>query len=258
MRKNTQQYYDYLNVPVQLCAYALKERKENHILLYLYLKSISNGYIKNKNEIYTKAAQEIGVCVKTIKNHRNWLIDIGLLIPDVKVKSIRIISFELLAQKLEFLSATGVLVYKSDIKNFKSIAVAAVIEYLMMRVRRREKVTELKMWSSQSHDTLRYPHLPHNYLAKVLNKSKTAAYRFKKIATKNRYIKIKKRYQDMQIGNVDINLLKIHGPFNPDKLKKSRGRIISQLPDEIQCMVTLRRKDNLRIICQINRERKKS
>jgi len=46
--------------------------------------------------------------------------------------------------------------------------------------------------------------------------------------------------------------------INPEKLKMVKNRIVSQLPDEIHCRITLRRKDNLRKVCQLNRERKKT
>ncbi len=124
------------------------------------------------------------------------------------MNSIRIISFEILASKLNFFSATGVLIYKSEIKNYKSIAIAAVYKYFMMRLRRRKPVTELKMWSSQLHKFPPYPHLAHTYLAKVLNKSKTSVSRYKKLSQKKKYLKSIKRFEDLKIPSVDLNLIK--------------------------------------------------
>jgi hypothetical protein len=256
MKRLSPQYYDYLNVPIALCVHSLKERKINQVRLYLYLKSISNGYIKNDPPIFKKAALELRVCIKTIRNHRDWLLKEGWIIHDSEVNSIRIISFKLLAVKLEFPSASGVIIYKSDIKDFKGIAIAAIIEYYMMRSKRRNKVTELEMWNSQFPSYLRYPHLAHSYLAKVLNKSKSAIYKYKKHACNKRQIKTKKKYLDLQLAGDSIVPLKEHGPLNPDNLKQRRGTILYQLPDEIHCHVKLRRKDDLRNICQKNRQGK--
>lgn len=148
MKKYSPNYFDYINVPVALCSYSLQIRKANQVRLFLYLKSISNGYIKNNHEIYLKAAKELGVCIKTIMNHRNWLILEGWLIPDYTANSIRIVSFEILVSKLNLLSATGVIIYKSEVKDYKIIAIAAVVKYNLMRRKRRRPEMELKMWSS--------------------------------------------------------------------------------------------------------------
>lgn len=256
MKGNCPQYYDYLNVPVALCQYSLTVEKIAQVRLYLYFKSISNGYIKNKISVYQRAANDLKVCMKTIRNHKRWLLNEGWLIHDLRVNSIRILSFKVLATKLGFLSASGVILYKSEIQNFKGIAIAAIIEYYMMRSKRRKKVTELEMWSSQFPSYLRYPHLAHNYLAKVLNKSKTAIYKYKKYSSDKKYIKIKKKYFDLQISGDRIQSLKQYGPINSDNLKRKGSTILYQLPDEIHCQVRLRRKDDLRKICQNNREGK--
>lgn len=258
MKINSHQYYDYFNVPVALCTYSLQVRKVNQVRLYLYFKAISNGYIKNNSKIYTESAKKLGVTKKTILNHRNWLIKEGWLIPDYEVNSFRIISFEILASKLNFFSATGVLLYKSEIKNYKSIAIAAVIEYHIMGLKRRKHAAELKMWSSQPQKFPPYPHLPNSYLAKVLQKSKTSAWRYIKLSQKKRYLQSFKKYEDLMLPSADINLFKTYGPYEPEKLKKIKGRIVKQLPNELKCNITLRRKDNLRRICQENREGKKT
>lgn len=256
MKGKSPQYFDYLNVPVALCQYALKEEKIAQVRLYLYLKSISNGYIKNRKSVYQKAANYLNVCLKTIRNHRSWLVKEGWLIYDLKVDSIRIVSFKVLATKLDFPSASGVILYKSEIQNFKGVAIAAIIKYYMMRSKRRKMVTELEMWCSQFPSYLRYPHLAHNYLAKVLNKSKSAIYKYKKHAINKRQIKTKKKYLDLMLSGDSIELFKEHGPLNPDNLKKRGGTVLYQLPDEIYCNIILRRKDELRKICQKNRHGK--
>ena len=125
-----------------------------------------------------------------------------------------------------------------------------------MRLKRRNKVTELEKWSSQFPEYLRYPHLAHAYLAKVLNKSKTAIYKYKKHASRSKYIKIKKKYFDLQLAGNGIQYLKDYGPLNSDNIKRKGATIIYQLPDEIHCLVRLRRKEELRKICQKNREGK--
>jgi DNA-binding Xre family transcriptional regulator len=259
MKKNSAQYFDYLNVPVALCEYALEFRKTNQVRLYLYLKSVSNGFIKNESKIYTEAAKELNVCSKSISNHLKWLKNQGWIIQDLQVNSICIISFERLAEKLNFQSATGVIIYKTELKEFKFIAIVSVIEYNMkrMRIRRRKSATELKPWNSKLQKFPSYPHLPHTYLGKVLGVSKTTASRYKKLAKKRKYLLVKKRFDNLGIPAVNMSELKKYGPYESDKLKNIKNKIVEQLPDELTCNVTLRKKYNLRNVCSKNRSEKK-
>lgn len=253
MKKYGTEYYDYINVPVALCTYSLQIRKANQVRLYLYLKSISNGYIKNNHEIHSKAAKELGVCIKTIMNHRNWLIREGWLIPDYKVNSIRIISFEILASKLNLLSATGVIIYKSDLKDYKIIAIAAVVQYNLMRRKRRGQETELQKWSSQSPEFPPYPHLPNSVLAKIVVTSKTTASRYKRQSKKGGYLETSKRFEDLGIPKSEILNLKRYGQFQPERLRIIRNKVFLRLPDEVRCNLQFRRKYNLRAVCRKNR-----
>lgn len=257
MKKENHQYHDYLNVPIELCAYSLQNKKTNPIRTFLFLKSISLGYVKNSNEVFLRVSSNLNICKKTVINHKNWLIKEGWIIPDFEVNSFRIISFKLLASKLGFISAAGALLYKTEIKNYISFAVAAVTQYYLMRIKRRKHLTELNMWSSKTGKFPPYPHLSHTYLAKVLKISKTSVSRYKILSQKDQYLKSYKKFEDLEIPLVDLNLYKIYGPYEPAKLKKIGTTIVKQLPNEIRCNIKLRKKYELREICQKNRLEKK-
>jgi hypothetical protein len=256
MKKHSSEFFDYNNVPIALCSYSLQKRKANQVRLFLYLKSISNGYIKNKHEIYSKAAKELGVCIKTIMNHRKWLIREGWLIPDFTANSMRIVSFEIVVRKLNLQSATGVLIYRSDLKDYKNIAIAAVVKYNLMRPKRRRREMELKMWSSQSHEFPPYPHLPNSVLARIVGTSKTTASRYKRQSKKGAYLETSKRFEDLGIPGTEILNLKRYGQFQPERLRVIRNKVFLRLPDEVRCNLQFRRKYNLRAVCRKNRMEK--
>lgn len=258
MEKNSHQYFDYFNVQVELCLYSIRNKKTNQVRLFLYFKSNSNGYLKNQREVYQRAAVSLNNNIKTIYKHLNWLIQEGWIIPDLKVNSIRIISFEKLARKLGFLSTKGAVLYKIDIRNFKSFAIAAVIQYNMMRNKRRNYQAGLKMRSPQLREIPPYPHLTHNYLAKILNKSKTAISRYKKLSCRQKFLKCEKKYENLDIPSFHFNNLKEFGPYESGKLLKKSGTILRQLTDKIECSIKLRNKCNLREVCRKNRNEKKA
>jgi len=249
---------DYLNVPVELCLFALKSRKKNQVLTYLYFKANSNGYFKNRNYKYLEASNELGLCLKTVKTHVKWLIGNGWFLPDIEVGSIRVISFELLASKLAFQSTSGVLLYKTNLRDLKEVSIAAVMKYFLFRGKRGAPVTELKIRSSQFQEYPPYPHLPNSVLAKILSKSKTTASKFRDYAMKKSTIKSIKQFDIINIPIKEIGFLKKYGPYYPNKIRNHGNRTAIQLPDKVKCNVFFRRKRNLRSICQENRLRKKS
>jgi hypothetical protein len=258
MSMDKSKYCDYTNVPVELCVFSLQNRKANQVRLFLYFKSNSNGYLKNKREIYVSAANRLNNNIKTIHNHLNWLIKEGWIIPDINVNSICIISFEKLAKKLGFRSPKGALLYKSDICHFKSFAIASVIKYNLMRINGRKHQAGLKMWSPKLGENPPYPHLTHNYLAKVLNKSKSAISEYKKLASTNKFLTCEKKYEDLKISPRHYSHLREYGPYESEKLIKKSSTILRQLPDKIDCSVKLRNKWNLREVCRKNRYGKKT
>lgn len=250
MKKYSSEYFDYLNVPVALCTYSLQQRKSNQVRLFLYLKSISNGYIKISNRHYVKATKELGVCDRTIRNHLKWLIHNGWLIIDRQANSINIISFERLVKKLNLQSATGVLIYKSDLKDYKTIAIAAVVKYNLMRPKRRIPETELKMWSSQSPELPPYPHLPNSVLSRIVGISQTTASRYKKQSKKAGYIEAKKIFTETGIPLSEISHLRQYGVYKPGKVRNIKNRVVIQLPDKIMCNLEFRIKKNLQPVCR--------
>jgi hypothetical protein len=250
MKKNSPEYFDYLNVPVALCTYSLQQRRANQVRLFLYLKSISKGYVKHNSELYINATKDLDVCDRTIRNHLNWLIQEGWLIPDRDAKSIRIVSFEILVRKLNLLPATGVLIYKSDLKNYKTIAIAAIVKYNLMRPKRRIPETEFKKWSSQSPDLPPYPHLPNSVLSRIVGISRTTASRYKNKSKRSGYIETKKVFADTGIPIAEISQLRQYGGYQPGKVRNIKNRVVIQLADKIMCNIKLRRKRNLKPVCR--------
>jgi hypothetical protein len=253
MKKNSSEYFDYLNVPVALCTYSLQQRRAHEVRLFLYLKSFSIGYVRHGRELYVNASKVLGVCERTIRNHLNWLIQEGWLILDTDKKSIRIVSFEILVRKLNLLSSKGVLIYKTDIKNYKAIAIAAVVKYNLMRPKRRTPETELIMWSSKSPDLPSYPHLPNSVLSKIVRMSRTSASRFKKESKKAGYIETKKIFANTGIPIAEISHVRQYGGYQPGKVRNIKNKVVIQQPDKITCNLKFRDKRNLQEVCRKNR-----
>lgn len=258
MKKNGPQYFDYLNVPVGLCLYSLQTKKTNQVKFFLYLKSISSGYVQKNNSELLLIASHLDICYKTLNTYLQWLLQHGWLIPDPIACNYRIIGFNSLTEKLGFTSSTGALLYKNDIPRFKSFAVAAVIAYLIERIRVRQWQTKagLIKGSPNLSGLPTYPSLPHMYLAKTLKLSKTSAYEYRKLTVENKFLKCYKIYENLGFTSENFITLKKYYSENPEALRKKGKQIYIQLPDKIESLVYLRTKSNIRVVCQRNRMRK--
>jgi hypothetical protein len=255
MNKNSTQYFDYFNVPVALLIYALKFKKTNQVKLFLYLKSISSGYVQIQKSEFLLIAEHLDICSKTLNSYLQWLIQEEWLIVDPVAHNFRLIGFRRLSEKLGFTISTGALLYKNDIPKFKSFAVAAVITYLIERIRVRKWQTEAGLIKGNPNlsGLPSYPFLPHSYLAKTLELSKTTAYDFRKLTVENEFLKCRKSYEDQNFTSENLKMLKKYYPENPDTLRKKGKQIYRQLPDMIESSVYLRTKSNIWEVCQKNR-----
>lgn len=249
---------DYINVPVELCLFSLRDKKTSQVRLYLFFKSISSGFIPNSSNTIHMSAEILNVCERTVKNHLYWLIEERWLIHYPETNSFRVIGFKPLAVKLSFRIASGGLLYKNEILKYKAFASALVITYYMMRIKRRKRLTEFKKGSSSSHDLPPYPHLPHLYLAKVLGVTKSSAATYRKLAIKSGYLIQKCQFEDLKIPVDQLGLIKSTDVFDNRLLKKINNSVHIQLPDKIESQIHLRTKWELRSICQKNNMEKNS
>jgi hypothetical protein len=237
---------DYMNVPIDLCKYSLENRITNQTMLYLYLKSKSDGYLKTNDERIMQALKDLGMCHKTLRKHLNWLITEGWLIMNINNSGIRVISYKLLSQKLNFKYCRGSILYKSNIHEFKYFAISSVIQFQIRGLRWRNRQAGLLKRNPELGEVPPYPLLPHTYLAKVLNMPKSTAARYKKMAGKKKYLTTRKKFLDLEIPVNYLSELKKYGNYNPDRLRNRRSNIYYQLPDKIETNILIRKKWNLK------------
>ncbi|SDF29352.1 hypothetical protein [Epilithonimonas hungarica] len=187
----------YTTIPVEVCQYALVNRKVNHLLIYVYLKHISSGHIKYDSSLYGAWAVDLGLNGKTVRSCVKWLIKKKWITVNNKIQSLRIIGYKQLCKKLKFKSQSAVRYEPEDFLNFKDFCCASVVIYYLLK----KRFVDRKRWSgskmgdsSTSHYS--YPKgyytLPVSYLAKCLGVSFSTANNYKKRAEKASLITVKK------------------------------------------------------------------
>jgi hypothetical protein len=117
----------YTTIPIALCKYALKNRKPNHLKLYIYLKLISSGHVKYSSISISAWATDIGMSERWTKDVIKWMISKGWITVNSKRKSYRIISYKQLCKKLKLEPHACVLFENDDFTNFRQFLSAAVI-----------------------------------------------------------------------------------------------------------------------------------
>ena len=238
---------DYLNIPVAFCVYMLRTQKVKQFRLFIYLKTICSGHFKLSNELIEKACTELGYkSVKTFHTHFKFLVQKKWITVNSKSGNYRLIGFKQVANRLKVPTSKGVIYYTEYCLCFTGFAAATVITYYMKYRCQRERRSALKKWSASKNRPSASFSLPHTYLAKVLNISKSSARHYRQYAIDGGFIEITKNYLKTSIPIVDIHHFKKYSDFNSDIIRKVKKAVCLQQADKLTSSIILRRKRNLR------------
>lgn len=187
----------YTTIPVELCQYALMNRKTNHLLIYVYLKHISSGHISYNSSLYKVWSVDLEITEKTIRSCVKWLIKKKWITVNNKNKSLRIIGYKQLCRKLKFKSQSAVRYEPEDFLKFTNFCCASVVIYYLQK----KRFIDRKRWSGSKMEDSSMSHyfcpksyftLPISCLAKCLGVSISTANNYKKRAEKAGFITVKK------------------------------------------------------------------
>lgn len=196
----------YTTLPVELCRYALINRKSNHLLVFIYLKHITNGHISNDTSLYQEWAIDLRLNKRTISNCINWLIKNKWITVNGKKQSLKIIGYAKLFKKLKFQSLSAVRYEPDNFLDFTDFCCAAVIIYYIQKKRfiDKKRRSGSKMEDSNMNRNSYpkgYSELPVSYLAKCLGVSNSTANNYKKRAEKAGFITIKRQFYTLINNN---------------------------------------------------------
>jgi len=198
----------YTTIPVDLCQYALVNKRVNHLKLFLYLKTTSSGHVSMKNHnLYSAWASDLELSERTIRNLFKWLIKSKWITVNSKRVSYRIISYKQLNEKLRFTNPKC-FVFEEEFSKLKSFCCAAICTQAAKRKKyfdkkKSQSVSKLGDTSKNCHSRQKYFELSAGYLATFLGMSKTTAHNIKKEATDFHFLEIKSQtnYLLDKLGN---------------------------------------------------------
>lgn len=188
----------YTTIPVGLCEYALKNRKVNHLKLYVYLKHISDGHIPHDPSLYECWATDIECSKRWIYEGLDWLIKNKWITVNSKRKSLRIISYQQLCKRLCIIAEIAAVYEPEEFTYLTNFCAAVVISYNCKRKawldKKRRPVSKMGDAStSRNFCSKGYYTLPIRYLSKCLGVSDATANNYKQKAVKAGLIEVKKQ-----------------------------------------------------------------
>ena len=237
-----------MNVPVELCRYALANHIVSQVRLFIYLKTICSGQFKLSDERIKNICAELNYKTpKTFKAHFAWLLKHKWITVNGKTGFFKIKGFIPLAKKLKFQSARGALFEPLDFSLFKPFIIAAVITYFMNYKSRNERLSECLTGRPKKYRlSPAFFSLPHLYLAKVLNISKSLAATYRNQAIQAGFITVKRKLKKIEIPLPEAKNYKKYFASDDQHLKIIDDVLYEQKNDELISTVFLRTKKNLK------------
>lgn len=194
----------YTTIPVELCGYALKNKKVNHLLVYVYLKHIASGHIIRDSSKYEVYASDLGISSRTIRSCINWMVKNKWITVNNKKNGLRIISYKQLCGILGVNYITAVKYDVDHFNGFKGFCAASIMTYYLKRKAwsdRKQKWSGSKMGdSSMSHSKCPkgFYTLPIRYFAICMGISNSTANNYKQAAVKSKYVVTKRNVITMK------------------------------------------------------------
>jgi hypothetical protein len=130
--------HDYIFVPIELCKFALVDRKVKQVALWLTLKHYTSGHFQLTSDLISLVCGQVGYKSKrTFQNHLDWLIYKKWITVNGKSGSHRLIGISQLSKMYKYKSAVSAKIYKADIKTISGFFSAAAITYCIQKIKKK-------------------------------------------------------------------------------------------------------------------------
>lgn len=236
----------YLNIPISLCIYALKNGLIGQLSLYCYLKSQSDGTIKNPASFRLAYCKAVGCTKQTYYNRFRWLIR-HKWIYYVSEDVVTVLSFQKLldCRSIEVTTNRGTLCEQNEYPYFSSFICASVITYFARKKRWLDARTGvIKRGASRGVGTPALS-LPHKYLATCLNTSKSNAHFFAQCSKK--HLVIHQNYDVLSEDPAELNLIRKYSGNPADQIVLRNGVVVLQKSNTFYSSIVIKkRKSNYR------------
>lgn len=195
--------YNHINVPVEMCNYAVRHNLENPLRVFIYLKiNYPSGKIYWNIKVRKRASLFLKINIKTIDNNFKKIIELEWVEYYEKFNYCRLISFDKLRCSFGWYQTRSFSFNDKNILNIRSTLGGVLYtqlfkSYSRKYLKRNKKV--LKNGSAISFITpsckyADYAQISVKSISKIFHTSISKAVRLKQKAEKAGYLKVKKQY----------------------------------------------------------------
>lgn len=232
-------------IPAEMCVYVLTSKLVRPFQVFILLKSKCCGKMRLSKSDMDNVALELGLkSGKTISTCLKKLIEINWVGYSKRSGYYFIKGFNQIRKQHKFYRRRGAEFSLDEIKNLKGFLIATTIGLLINAQKRRRWAVELSMGGSKTPAYLRskYFEMANEALAKILKISISTAFEWKNLAEVQGYIKIRKRFTELNIDPKCSYRLKRLKGVPGHLIRYHDGKLWIQKSDTVFSNVTFRRR----------------
>lgn len=231
----------YLNIPISLCIFALKNGLIGQLSLYCYLKSQSDGTIINPASFRLAYCKAVGCSEPTFYSRLRWLRK-NKWIYKTAADTITVLSFEKLMQykSIETTTNRGTLLEFDYFKSFSKFIYASVVTYFARKklwLDTRSSAVKRGAYRGAGAPTLS---IPYQYLASCLNCKKVNAQFF--IRASGHYLKTKCGYLKLCADISQLSYIRKYSEYGSNRIVVRKGEIYVQLTNIMFSSIVIKKR----------------
>ena len=239
---------NYLKVPLDLCIYAFTENKLKPFRLFIFLTSATQGNIILTGKDLAAIRQALKIkSNKTISNNLKILLELNWIGYDKRSKKYWIRGFDQLRKKLDLANRKAVEFGPEYLENFSEYCFSAILGRIKIFQEWRARAARMKRRRAFQNLAL-FPGfwpIANIYISKYIKISLSGSARYKRLAQKAGYLKIKKALYVMPIKPNELPTCKSND-FDSFKSMYAIGKhVVQPGPDYVKVFLTYRRRKKI-------------
>jgi hypothetical protein len=235
---------DYVDLPIDICSFAIKEKKYLPLKLFLYWKLTSSGHLRADANSMIETARSLNYKSKgQVYVARKWLLENGWITFNGNRNSIRLRRFDQIKKQYKFTSTVAAHIEMKDLMSLNGFLAAAVITYWgkFYTGKRGQSAPDLiKKGSSRKSDRAPDSHFicPNKLIMGKLSLPLSSASQLRRSAQKAGYLKLTRDYEKLPFNVNEAELLRKYAD-NSNRIRVRNNMLYEEKPSLIWSTIKL-------------------
>jgi hypothetical protein len=258
-----------LTIPIELLEFACHNKLDRALMVFMYLKCYTNGFIHHSSALFQQLKSELGIKdERSFKKYLSQLISLKWIGFNKATGNYLTNSISQIRSQYQFYKRAACSFFYTEIKDLKSKAIGAILskqinvrKYLNLKRKETKWVASIKRdegfqpIESVAKFKEEYFGFSNSVIAKIFKCSQTRACQLKKQAEKAGFIQVNHKFNNLMILPAADNYLReqlysnyphMKGRITFIKQKNGNVNAVEQLFDEIIPQVQIKRLGGVR------------